>query len=170
MSDEQKTCGHCGRNITIQVGPGHYIHTDPDPSADIDDRTSTKPYRHHAGTGTGVKVLRITPYFEVDLASLNPDEGSLLADLQKTVGGYIEAVSPAEGDWVLYCNEEGKLQGLPVNRLATTFINELMPGFAQRDVLVGTVVFVGSTPSGGSKDVPADIVRRFEAMIGESLS
>ncbi len=169
MSDEQKKCGHCGRPIKIQVGPGHYIHTDSD-SSDIDERTSIKPYRHNAGTGTGVKALVITPDFEVEVAMLGREESSLLGALQKTVGGYIEAVSPAEGDWVLYCNEEGKLQGLPVNNLATRLINELMPGFAQHDVLVGTVVFVGSTASGGSTDVPAEVITVLESMIEEKLS
>lgn len=52
MSDEeQKTCGHCGRGIKIQVGPGHYIHTDSVPDSDIDERTATKPYKHNASTG-----------------------------------------------------------------------------------------------------------------------
>lgn len=117
-----------------------------------------------------VSALVITENFEVDLIRLETREDSLLSALQKTVGGYIEAVSPADADWVLYCNEEGKLQGLPVNHLATRFINLLMPGFTDHDVLVGTVVLVGSTPSGGSKDVPAHIITRYQEMTGETLA
>ncbi len=88
------------------------------------------------------------------------DAGGSLQALQQLVGGYIEAVSG--DDWTLYLNEEGKLQGLPVNRTATLFLNELIPGFAQRDVLVGTVVFVGADGRGGSADVPASILTRFQ--------
>lgn len=37
-----------------------------------------------------------------------------LENLQKTVGGYIETVTLAE-DFVVICNEEGRLLGLPNN-------------------------------------------------------
>ena len=41
---------------------------------------------------------------------------SSLEGLQKTVGGYIEAVYPFEDEACIVCNEEGKLMGLPLNR------------------------------------------------------
>lgn len=34
--------------------------------------------------------------------------------LQRLVGGYIETVTPAS-DWLIICNEEGRLEGLPYN-------------------------------------------------------
>ena len=37
-----------------------------------------------------------------------------LENLQKTVGGYIETVTPLN-DLVLICNEEGRIKGLPYN-------------------------------------------------------
>ena len=40
-----------------------------------------------------------------------------LKELQKFVGGYIELVPCA--DRVAYCNEEGRLNGLPPNALAS---------------------------------------------------
>jgi hypothetical protein len=40
-----------------------------------------------------------------------------LESMQKTVGGYIQAIYPFEDDELaLICNEEGKLIGLPFNR------------------------------------------------------
>lgn len=42
--------------------------------------------------------------------------GGRLEDLQKAVGGYIEAVYPFEDPVALVVNEEGKLKRLPPNR------------------------------------------------------
>lgn len=39
-----------------------------------------------------------------------------LESLQKTVGGYIEAVYPFEDPAAIICNEEGKLNGMELNR------------------------------------------------------
>lgn len=39
-----------------------------------------------------------------------------LDSLQKEVGGYIEALYPFEDPVALVCNEEGKMNGLPLNR------------------------------------------------------
>lgn len=39
-----------------------------------------------------------------------------LESMQRLVGGYIEAVYPFNDPVVLVCNEEGKLDGLPLNR------------------------------------------------------
>ena len=43
--------------------------------------------------------------------------GDELEDLQKAVGGYIEAVHPFHDPVVIVCNEEGRLLNLPENRL-----------------------------------------------------
>jgi len=73
--------------------------------------------------------------------------------LQKAVGGYIETVpfwNTYDDDGttrgcVAYCNEEGKLDGLPANRLANQKWDEALkrrfPDAGQRlDYLVGTIV------------------------------
>ena len=44
------------------------------------------------------------------------DIGNDLHSMQQAVGGYIQAVYPYEEAVVLVCNEEGKLDGLPLNR------------------------------------------------------
>ena len=41
-----------------------------------------------------------------------------LEELQKAVGGYIEVVS-LKGGYIMVINEEGKLNGLPINQKAT---------------------------------------------------
>ena len=48
-----------------------------------------------------------------------------LDELQKFVGGYIEMVPYAK---YVYCNEEGRLKGLPQNQIATLMFNMLLVG------------------------------------------
>lgn len=77
-----------------------------------------------------------------------------LCRLQRIVGGYIEAVPLWEdymGDaCVVYCNEEGKLHGLPINGRATALWWQKL-GQPVDDVLVGNVVLCI-----GFKDEDAD--------------
>lgn len=40
-----------------------------------------------------------------------------LESMQKTVGGYIEAICPWEDAVALVCDEEGLLKGAPINRM-----------------------------------------------------
>ena len=49
-------------------------------------------------------------------APYGKDIDSSLEALQKEVGGYIEALYPFEDPVAIVCNEEGKLNGLPLNR------------------------------------------------------
>ena len=42
--------------------------------------------------------------------------GTTLEDLQKAVGGLIEAVYPYDDPVAIVCNEEGKINGMPLNR------------------------------------------------------
>lgn len=39
-----------------------------------------------------------------------------LEEMQQIVGGYIQAMFPFPDEVALICNEEGKIQGLPLNR------------------------------------------------------
>jgi len=79
-----------------------------------------------------------------------------LEELQAAVGGYIEPVPRFTTIWdddaklyvecVAFCNEEGKLDELPVNPVATALWNEAVSGPSWRkplaDVLVGPVAIV----------------------------
>ena len=60
-----------------------------------------------------------------------------LSALQEAVGGYIEAVYPFQEPVALICNEEGKLQGLAMNRSLCTEEGEIY------DVIAGDFLVVG---------------------------
>ncbi len=63
-----------------------------------------------------------------------------LDELQGYVHGHIEVV-PLPGNQLLVCNDEGKIQGLPINRFATLMVKEhLQPN----DFLVGDVLIINS--------------------------
>jgi len=51
-----------------------------------------------------------------------------LEALQEAVGGYIESIYPCGEYKVAYCNEEGKLQGLKTNVLASGLLNKVIVG------------------------------------------
>ena len=59
-----------------------------------------------------IRVVLLEPMKEARIA----DIGSSLQSMQSVVGGLIEAVYPFEEQVCIVCNEEGKLQGLPLNR------------------------------------------------------
>ena len=60
-----------------------------------------------------------------------------LEELQKIVGGYIEIIYLGQTGLVMVMNEEGKLDGLPINELAS----EIAQGYIQRyDKIVGDVL------------------------------
>lgn len=60
--------------------------------------------------------------------------GTSLSELQEAVGGYIQLVSTKEGNQMVI-NEEGKINGLPINAAATK-----MYQYGQYDLIVGDVV------------------------------
>lgn len=59
-----------------------------------------------------LKVLLVEPKKKPRMVTI-PHE---LEAMQRLVGGYIETVYPFNDPVVLVCNEEGKLDGLPLNR------------------------------------------------------
>lgn len=65
----------------------------------------------------------------------NIDSG--LHSLQREVDGYIEAIYPYEDLVGLVCNEEGKMEGLPLNRAIYTKSGEMV------DIIAGTFLIVG---------------------------
>ncbi len=60
-----------------------------------------------------------------------------LEDLQKKVGGYIEAIYPFEDEVALICNEEGKLNGSQLNRALRNEDNDVV------DIIAGSFFVVG---------------------------
>lgn len=68
-----------------------------------------------------------------------------LEEYQQIVGGYIEVVPYfdryEDGGCVAFCNEEGKLEGLPLNATATKLWIDLL-GYDPGDVLTGDIVVI----------------------------
>ncbi|MBO4384291.1 MAG: DUF3846 domain-containing protein [Clostridia bacterium] len=73
-----------------------------------------------------------------------------LESLQHEVGGWIEALYPFDDEVAIICNEEGKLDGLPLNRALTDEDGAIY------DVVAGTFLVVGLSEDdfdGLSKDL-----------------
>lgn len=95
-----------------------------------------------------IVILRSTG----ERAVLTVFDPNVLKHLTAAVGGYIEQVpfftqyqynpglKPVK--CVAFCNEEGKLLGLPHNAIATHIWHSQMPDGAKTDVLVGDVAVV----------------------------
>jgi Domain of unknown function (DUF3846) len=84
------------------------------------------------------------------IRSRETDTQPPLQELQDIVDGYIEAV-PHWDDYmgkpcVVYCNEEGKLRDLPVNKRATDLWWGKLGGGIYDDVLCGDIVLVVDLP------------------------
>lgn len=78
-------------------------------------------------------VVLVEPYRATRIAEVGND----LKAMQQAVGGYIEAIYPYEDSVAIICNEEGKLQGLPLNRALKT------PDGEMYDVIAGTFIVCG---------------------------
>ena len=78
-----------------------------------------------------------------DTKEVNPKNGTdfSLEELQGYVGGHIEIVRLGRGE-IMVVNEEGKLQNLPCNELATTFFRFMRES---NDHLVGNVLVCHTT-------------------------
>lgn len=100
-----------------------------------------------------IRALVVTP----DGGAQVVETGTGLADFQRLVGGYLEGVgSSVTAEWFAYCDEEGKLKGLPPNIRATDLAISL--GWRSNgDSLCGPVVFVGMK-EGEETDVPSFVV------------
>lgn len=60
-----------------------------------------------------------------------------LESLQKTVGGYIEAIYPFDDPVAIVCNEEGKLNGMEANRALCDSSGQIY------DIIVGPFFITG---------------------------
>jgi hypothetical protein len=111
------------------------------------------------------------PLYEVDLDNAN-DHGSLKA-LQDAVGGYIEAVALPDfikgaRNATAYVNEEGKLEGLPINWRATDY---MVPGVGLMvgDYIAGPMVLAGfSIRTGDHRPLPQPVIDRARLIEEES--
>ena len=90
------------------------------------------------------KALVIGTDDTIEVIDLDGPDGTLKI-LQNAVDGWVQVVdlNPKLSIWV---NEEGKMHGLPVNKLATVMFQKV---FGQVDIMVGNAVLTGGTDSEG---------------------
>ena len=98
-------------------------------------------------------VLRIKPGEKPKCIEIESD----LDALQRAVGGYIEAVYPYEDPVVLIVNEEGKLNGLPLNRALRDEDNDIY------DIVAGNFLIVGLGKSEFTSLTPA-LMKKYEKL------
>lgn len=84
-----------------------------------------------------------------------------LESMQGIVGGYIEPVSVGNG-LTLWCNEEGKVTGLPLNLRGPE--DPLFPS----DVIAGDFFLARNTSGGGLKSLSDKDIKTFTAKWGET--
>lgn len=119
-------------------------------------------------TATPILALVITPDGQGELRTIKQD----IKTLQTTVGGYIQAIpclfdqdeTPQAMAW---CNEESKLQDLPINHRATALwwaLDDTMRGV---DTLNGTAIFTGGIDRDGDVLPLPDVIQKVWATVDQ---
>ena len=80
-----------------------------------------------------MKVLRVEQYKPPFVKEIDPG----LESLQHEVGGWIEATYPFEDDVAVICNEEGKINGMELNRALRDDDGEIYDAIAGPFLIVG---------------------------------
>lgn len=80
-----------------------------------------------------IQVVLCEPGKKARIATID----NTLASLQQIIGGYIEAVYPFDDPVAIICNEEGKINGLELNRAMRDEHGTLY------DILAGAFLIVG---------------------------
>ena len=75
-----------------------------------------------------IKVVMLEPEKEAYVTEID----NSLGNMQRIVGGLIQAVYPFEEQVCIVCNDEGKITGLPLNRAVCWESGELV------DIIAGT--------------------------------
>lgn len=99
--------------------------------------------------GETMKVLLVQPGLYAREAVI----GNELEDMQKTVGGWIEAVYPYDDEVAIICNEEGLLMGLPLNRKITD------------DMIIAGTFFVCGTNEDSFISLSDEQMKKYEELL-----
>ena len=81
----------------------------------------------------GMKVIFVRPGHEAEVKMIGKD----LASMQSIVGGNIEAVYFCEDPVAIICNEDGKINNLPLNRALTDSVGQVL------DIVAGDFFICG---------------------------
>lgn len=102
-----------------------------------------------------MKVLVIAP----GKVPVVKEIGNTLKDMQRIVGGYIQAYYPWMDEVAIICNDEGKIMGLPFNRPIFGEHGELV------DIIAGTFFLCGAPMDSGTfTDLPEDLIAHYTRM------
>ena len=93
------------------------------------------------------ECLLIKPEQKPEVVSI----GTNIRDLQEAVGGWIEVIYPFEDEVGIICNEEGKLEGLPLNRALRDDKGEIY------DVVAGNMLVIGLEDDGFASLTPEQL-------------
>ena len=100
-----------------------------------------------------MKIIIIKPFTQPYTANIKGD----LESMQAIVGGYIEAIYPFDDpDVALVCNEEGKIQGLPLSRAIYDDEGQLL------DIIAGDF-FIAYAPIESEKflSIPPELEKKY---------
>lgn len=88
------------------------------------------------------------------------ENGKTLAGLQKAVGGYVDVIElrhPTTGTLAdMWINDEGKMNGSPMNQYATILAIVCEAGLAYGDFIAGTVVLTCHNEEGDTTPLSSD--------------
>lgn len=84
--------------------------------------------------------------------------------IRETINGYVELIHGADGNTVIWCDEDAKPMNLPSNAVATALWWQVNPAAPHNDLLRGTVIITGSMDDDDTiNPIPADVADQFAA-------
>lgn len=99
------------------------------------------------------------PNDPIAVVELKGDDSMQAHKIHELVDGYFQTVPIPSDEIIIWCNEEGKLKGMPRNTRANELWTKIW-GSPINDHLVGNIVITGGpTPSGGFKTIGENIVK-----------
>ena len=99
-----------------------------------------------------IKVILCKPGEKATVTEI----GDSLESMQEAVGGWIEEYMPFEDEVAIVCNEEGKINGLPLNRAITDEDGQL------QDIIAGDF-FIAYAPMASEKflSMPEELEKKY---------
>ena len=99
-----------------------------------------------------MKIIVVRPFRQPKVEKIE----NTLEAMQAVVGGYIEAIYPWEDEIALICNEEGKINNLPINRFLWD------EGGKAVDYIAGTFFLCGApADSENFESVPDELISKY---------
>ena len=98
-----------------------------------------------------IKVLVVKPEQAPTIAEYE----DTLETWQQLVGGFIELCYPFEDDVAILCNEEGKINGLPLNRALKDNAGEIV------DIIAGIFAVIGLDNEGGFRSLTDEELEKY---------